>query len=364
MNETIVIQENDASNENPLLQKVLNWKQVGGFLGLTFALTWLLDLVMYLKGGLKNPSVGMTLQFQMLIPAASAIILGMFFYKDSPLYYKTNRTVSRWFFYYYLLVAAIYLAAVIACFINPAFTTTISSFLLLFSVVGLILLVILRVVGKEKAMSPVNLMGGKAKYWVIFGIGFVLFYAIQTFLNMAFKLGAPVDLQALLPQLKLGTLPNSVILINAGLNAVLLGPFLGLFITFGEEYGWRGTLQPALIKLGKVKGIFLLGIIWGIWHWPVIWMGYNYPGQPILGSLMMVLFTIGLAFILGYAVLKAHGIWIAAFLHAVNNQTLSYLQGMIYTPKNLILSFGIGIFGLICFAIVVFFILRDPIWKE
>jgi uncharacterized protein len=364
MNETTVIQENNASSENSPLPKTINWKQTGGFLGLTFGLTWLLDLVLYLKGGLNNPAVGMDLQFQMLIPAASAIILGMFFYKDSPLYYKTNRTVSRWFFYYYLLAAAIYLAAVIACFINPAIYAPISSFLLLLSVVGLILLVILRVVGKEKAFSPVNLMGGKAIYWVIFGVGFVLFYTIQTLLNMAFKLGAPVDLQALMPQLKLGTLPNSVILINAGINAVLLGPFLGMFITFGEEYGWRGTLQPALIKLGKIKGVLLLGIIWGIWHWPVILMGYNYPGQPILGSLMMVLFTIALAFILAYAVFKSHGVWIAAFLHAVNNQTLSYLQGFIYAPKNLMLSFGIGLFGLVCFAIVVFFILRDPIWKE
>ena len=32
-----------------------NWRQVSGFLVLTFGLTWLIDLALYLRGGLDKP---------------------------------------------------------------------------------------------------------------------------------------------------------------------------------------------------------------------------------------------------------------------------------------------------------------------
>jgi membrane protease YdiL (CAAX protease family) len=110
--------------------------------------------------------------------------------------------------------------------------------------------------------------------------------------------------------------------------------------------------------------VTLVGIIWGVWHWPVIWMGYNYPGHPWLGSLLMVLFSIGLAFLLGYAVLKAKGIWIAAFLHALVNQSFGFFMGVIYAPADTAYSFGIGLPGLIVVALLVVLILRDPVWKQ
>jgi hypothetical protein len=78
----------------------------------------------------------------------------------------------------------------------------------------------------------------------------------------------------------------------------------------------------------------------------------------------MVLFCIGMAYILGYAVLKARGVWIAAFLHALINQSFAYFMSVIYTPKDTSLSFGIGIYVVIIFALVVALILRDPIWKQ
>ena len=37
-------------------EKMVNWKQVGTFIGLTFGLTWILDLVLFLNGGLSNPA--------------------------------------------------------------------------------------------------------------------------------------------------------------------------------------------------------------------------------------------------------------------------------------------------------------------
>jgi uncharacterized protein len=137
-----------------------------------------------------------------------------------------------------------------------------------------------------------------------------------------------------------------------------------LLITFGEEYGWRGYLQPALTPLGKVRGVALVGVIWGVWHAPVILMGYNYPGHPLLGALLFVPVCIGLAFFLGYATLKAKGVWIAAFLHALFNQSASYFLGFIYTPRDAFFSFGAGLLSLLTLGLVVWLLLRDPLWKE
>lgn len=345
-------------------KSIINWKQVGSFIGLTFGLTWALNLVIYLNGGLNNPSVVISLQFQMLLPAFSAMVLGMFFFKDSPIYYKTNHTTSRWFIWYFILFTLMYLAIFVATLLNPSLLLSLNTLLLLPGIIGLVLLIVLRLVGGKESFSSVNMAGGKAKYWLIFGLGILVYTGLQTVLSWLFKMGTPVDLSMLQTQASMSGMSFPVFMIIVAAQTVILGPFLGLVVTFGEEYGWRGYLQSALIKIGKIKGLILVGIIWGIWHMPVILMGYNYPSHPILGSFLFILYCVGLAFILGYAVLKTKAVWLAAFLHALFNQSLSYFMGIFYTPTDTANSFGIGWPSIIVLLLLTLLILRDPVWKE
>jgi uncharacterized protein len=340
----------------------VNWSHVAWFLGLTFGLTWLADLVLYLNGGLAGPSTALLLQFQMLLPAFSAMLLGAFFFKESPIYYRSNRTAARWFVYFYLLLTVLYLIGSIAALIQPEQTMTISSLLLIPNLIGLILLVVLRWKGGKEAFASTGLAGGKWHVWLVYGVGLVAFYGLQTFLNYVFKLGQVVDLKAAFPQMA-ANLPTSALMLTMALNTVIVGPFLGLIITFGEEYGWRGYLQTELTRLGRIRGVFLLGVIWGIWHWPVIWMGYNYPGQPILVSIAMVFFCVILAYFLAYAVFKSNGIWTAAYLHALSNQAFSFFAMTMVMPTSMLFSFGIGVPSLVLGTIIVLLILRDPVWK-
>jgi uncharacterized protein len=147
-------------------------------------------------------------------------------------------------------------------------------------------------------------------------------------------------------------------------QTVVIGPLLGLIMGFGEEYGWRGYLQGELVKLGKVKGVLILGVIWGVWHYPVIWMGHNYPGYPVWGSVMMTGYTVLLGFVLGYVMLKTGSIWLVAFLHALNNQVLAFFTISFYQPENTFLSFGIGIYGLLTLLPIVLLLLRDKVWRS
>jgi membrane protease YdiL (CAAX protease family) len=180
----------------------------------------------------------------------------------------------------------------------------------------------------------------------------------MTGLNALFGLGQAVDVKDLLTQTAgaqaegLDMVPGWTLLAIVGFQAVVLGPLLGLLMAFGEEYGWRGYLQGELVKMGKTGGIVLVGVIWGLWHIPLILMGHNYPGYPLLGSVLMMVYSITLALILGYAVLKSGSVWLAAFLHALNNQVLAFLVLAVYTPNDPVYSFGIGIYGIVLLVII------------
>lgn len=94
------------------------------------------------------------------------------------------------------------------------------------------------------------------------------------------------------------------------LNLFLTGlvfALLNSFVAAGEELAWRGLLQGLLIeRLGMWKGILLLGFIWSMWHLPIQLAGYNYPQNPILGSLLispllMISYSVYLAWITVYS---------------------------------------------------------------
>jgi membrane protease YdiL (CAAX protease family) len=345
-------------------RRAVNWSHVGAFLGLAFGLSWLIDLLMYLNGGLQNPAAKLLLQLQMLMPAFSALLLGMFFFKESPVYYRTNRTASRWFIYYYFFMTCAYLVVAVLGLVQPAQGLALAPSLLILSVIGLVLLLVLRWRGGPQAFAGAGMAGGNWRIWLLYGLGVLLFCALETLLNYVFKLGKPADLAALFPPGSAAAIPPAVLLGSTFLNAVIIGPLLGLIIAFGEEYGWRGYLQGELVHLGRIRGIGLLGVIWGIWHWPVIWMGYNYPGQPILGSLLMVIFTVLLAYFLAYAVFKSKGVWTAAYLHGLLNQTMAFFAIAVFAPTSVLMSFTIGIPGLLLALPIIWWILRDPVWKE
>jgi uncharacterized protein len=360
---------NDIAGESERGQ--VNWRQVGMFVGLTFGLTWLLDLALYLTSGYSSPAAIVALQLQMLLPAASAIVLGMFVFPDGVPRRSVGR--ARAFFWLFLGFALLYAGLSVAALVladqsipmSPTTSvpvpTIIASVAQLLILVALIVTVILRLAGGKESFARAGLAFGKPRYWLTFGVGIVAYYVAQVLLNQAFGLGRSADIDALARSSGMST---ETFFVVAAVQSVLLSPFLALLVTFGEEYGWRGYLQGELVKLGRVRGVALVGVIWGLWHAPIIAMGHNYPGYPIAGIFLMTAYCVLLAFVLGYAVLKSGSVWLAAFLHALNNQVLGFLFVVVNAPVDPVWSFGIGIYALATGAVVVALILRDPIWKE
>ena len=349
------------------------WREVGIFLGLTFALTYLLDLFIWRTVGYRPvPALGILLQLQMLIPAFCAILLQSFCFKSSPIYFRQKLGRPRIIFYFFLFYAMFYaVVGVLAPFTSEQATIRLLSLATqVMTIGGLLLTVAVSIASRGAPLARAGLSWGRFRYYLLFGLLMVGIYGGMTGLNVLFGLGQAVDVKVFISAASGGRptgmegLSPAVILAFTGVQSVLLAPLIALLIAFGEEYGWRGYLQKELIKLGVVRGFLLLGVIWGIWHAPVIMMGHNYPGYPVLGVFLMTAYTIALAFIFGLAVLRSGSVWLAAFLHALNNQAYSFFTTLVYKPNDPVFSFGIGIYGLLVFAIIVALLLwRWPWWQ-
>ncbi|HZW03471.1 MAG TPA: type II CAAX endopeptidase family protein [Anaerolineaceae bacterium] len=338
------------------------WRQVAVFLGLTFAISWGIDGLLALTAGYgANSATATLLQMQMLVPAAVAIALQQFAFRDNPLFVRNAIGRARWFLHFYLLFCLIFLVlAVLSALTGQAVYNQVAS---LMAYAGLLVVVVLRLLARDRSFAVSGLAFGKFRWWLLHGGLVIAYYGLLTVLNAVFHLGQPADWGLIAFSLGLPISPLAAAALIA-FQTILVGPILGLLMGFGEEYGWRSYLQGELFKLGRIRGVLLLGVIWGIWHWPVIWMGHNYPGYPVLGSLLMTLYTIFLAIFLGWVMLKTGSIWLIAFLHAINNQVAAFFMGFVYPINDPVYSFGVGLYTLVVAVPLAWLILRDPVWRE
>lgn len=337
-------------------------KGVFWFLGLTFGLTWLIDLVVYSNGGLRTPVGGNATTLAAMMPTFSAILLGLFFFPESPIYHKRSVGRGRWFYYFFLLYTLIAAIGVFCVWLDSSdgMKTMVILATQLPYLVGLGLIVLLRFAAGRQGMARVGLDWGNWRYWLLFGPAVAVFYILATVLNAIFGLGPSELVPIHAPQ---GFDPILYTVLAKGGTALVVSVVM-IFPIFGEEYGWRGYLQSELFKLGRVRGVLLLGAIWGAWHWPLILMGFNYPGHPLLGLLLMVLYCIVEGIILSYVMLKSGSVLLVTFLHAIDNVMPNILVGMGFMPFDRVFNFYNGIPMIAILSVIAFFILRDPIWRE
>ena len=119
--------------------------------------------------------------------------------------------------------------------------------------------------------------------------------------------------------------PMSVLAVIQLIQAVTYAPFLNMILAVGEESGWRGYMTPYLSRrFGRVWGLLLSGVIWAVWHWPLILLaGYEYGagyfGAPFTGMLVMCLFTTALGILFSWLYDRSESIWVPALAHGALN---------------------------------------------
>jgi membrane protease YdiL (CAAX protease family) len=211
---------------------------------------------------------------------------------------------------------------------------------------------------KDTNLRPVFKKGWKywlAAWWLppLFAIiGALVFFAVSpgTFDPSLSTMAQMMPSNVTLP------FPLMTLFVIQMIQGILISPFINSLFTFGEEFGWRGYLLQKLLPLGKLKAVLILGVIWGIWHAPVIAMGHNYglsyPGAPWLGILAMIWFCITVGTLISWVTIKGGSVWPAVIGHAALNGTAGFGVFLVKgNPSTLIGPMPTGILGGIAFSV-------------
>ena len=104
---------------------------------------------------------------------------------------------------------------------------------------------------------------------------------------------------------------------------------------FGEEVGWRGFLTPRLYKLTNMRTTsIVIGIIWLVWHIPLMLMTNYAGGFSILKIVISTFSLVSISFMMTWLRIKSGSLWIGVFYHASHNFFIQNVFDQILTEKG------------------------------
>ncbi len=151
--------------------------------------------------------------------------------------------------------------------------------------------------------------------------------------------------------------------------ALLAGLFAGVTINalfgFGEELGWRGFLLRQFNNQSFVKTSLVIGFVWGVWHFPIILMGHNYPTYPLVGVFMMIAWCMLLSPLFLYITIKAKSVVAAAIMHGTLNATGGIALMLLHGGNELLVGLtGLAGFVALFLVTLLFFFYDKFVSKE
>lgn len=113
-------------------------------------------------------------------------------------------------------------------------------------------------------------------------------------------------------------------------NRFLIGIIFGTIAGFLEEIGWTGFAFPALsVHRGWFSSAVLLGLVWGLWHLPVIdFLGTAIPHGPYLFPYFLAFAAAMTAMrvLIGWIYSHTQSIFLAQLMHASSTGSLVVLS--------------------------------------
>lgn len=148
-------------------------------------------------------------------------------------------------------------------------------------------------------------------------------------------------------------MPPIGLIVLSQILTIPLGALFNSVLAFGEELGWRGWLLPALRPLGTWRALLLSGAVWGVWHSPVILLGYNFDRTDLTGVLFMIGGCVAWGVLLGWLRLRSASVWPAVLAHGALNASGGLIVIFAAAKPDLALAGPIGLSGWIVLAVVV-----------
>jgi uncharacterized protein YacL len=122
-----------------------------------------------------------------------------------------------------------------------------------------------------------------------------------------------------------------------------------------------------LEQMSFFRATIIIGLIWGIWHAPLILMGHNYPQHPQIGVFMMIILSIILSSLFLYITIKSKSVIAASIMHGTMNATAG-ISIMLIDGGNDLTTGMAGLAGFIALLIILavlflydYFISKDKI---
>ena len=119
--------------------------------------------------------------------------------------------------------------------------------------------------------------------------------------------------------LQQGGSPVLTWLVAIGVN-LSVGMVWSTVVSMGEELGWRGYLVPRLVRGGIPAPLVVSGLVWGVWHLPMILFGdYATSRLPWLSGLQFMVVVTLAAVVFGWLRLASGNVWTAVMAHNAHN---------------------------------------------
>ncbi|NLA65028.1 MAG: CPBP family intramembrane metalloprotease [Leucobacter sp.] len=161
-------------------------------------------------------------------------------------------------------------------------------------------------------------------------------------------------------------MPPLWLLVSLQLLMIPFGALFNSIFAFGEEIGWRGWLLPALRPLGLWPALLVSGLVWGLWHSPVILLGYNFGRTDLSGVAIMTVGCIFWGVLFGWVRLRSGSVWPAVIGHGALNASagLFALVGAAGVEPEMALVNPLGVSGWVVIAVVVVILLVTGQFKR
>ncbi|MDD3095792.1 MAG: CPBP family intramembrane glutamic endopeptidase [Candidatus Neomarinimicrobiota bacterium] len=201
---------------------------------------------------------------------------------------------------------------------------------------------------------------GKGKNYLIMLSVIVLFSFLSILLNVLISGKSPDWYLKGMGMRELQLLGNTVSpfifwlfqFLIVGLVANITFPII---MMFGEEYGWRSYLLQNLLPLGFWKANLITGTVWGLWHAPVILMGYNYGYYNVIGVFMFIAVCILLGTFFNYMYIRGNSVILVSAAHGwFNGLVPSVVMLTAFMGKETLLAplGALGIALMLVFSII------------